>query len=83
MNTILPTSVRHADIIMRKDGLNPSRNKDGRNVITAHESVMMEMQENVSKEKEITLQWTSLEDRSGRKHGREDVASITCKNVFA
>ena len=33
------------------------------------------MQENVSQEKEVTLHWTSPEDKSDRKHGREEVAS--------
>ena len=45
VNTILPTPVRRADIIMRKDGLNPSRNKEVKNVIAAHESLVMELQE--------------------------------------
>ena len=45
VNTILSTLVRRAGIIMRKDGLNPSRNKEVRNVIAAHESLVMEWQE--------------------------------------
>ena len=45
VNTILSTPVRRADIIMRKDGLNPSRNKEVRKVIAAHESLVMELQE--------------------------------------
>ena len=36
VNMILSTPVRRADIIMRKDGLNPSRNKEVRKIIAAH-----------------------------------------------
>ena len=44
------TPVRRADIIMRKDGLNPSRNKE----VRKDESLVMELQEmSVSK-------WRSL-----------------------
>ena len=43
VNTILPTPVRRVDIIMRKDGLNPSRSKEVRRVIAAHESQLQEM----------------------------------------
>ena len=77
MDTVLPTLVRRADIIMTKDGLNPSRNKEVRKVIAAYDSLASNqvMQENVSQEKEVTLHWTSPEDKSGRKHGREEVAS--------
>ena len=45
LNTILPTPVRRDDIIMRKDGLNPSRSKEVRRVIAAHESLVMELQD--------------------------------------
>ena len=45
VNTIVPTPVRRADIIMRKDGLNPSRSKEVRRFIAAHESLVMELQE--------------------------------------
>ena len=37
VNMILSTPVRRADIIMRKDGLNPSRNKEVTKVIAVHE----------------------------------------------
>ena len=37
VKTILSTPVRRADIIIRKDVLNPSRNKEVRKVIAAHE----------------------------------------------
>ena len=54
VNTILSTPVRRADIIMRKDGLNPSRNKEVRKVIAAHESLVMELQErSVSKRRSL------------------------------
>ena len=45
VNTILSTPVRSVHIIMRKDGLNPSRNKEVRKVIAAHISLVMELQE--------------------------------------
>ena len=45
VNTILTTPVRGANIIMKKDGLNPSRNKEVRKVIAAYESLVMELQE--------------------------------------
>lgn len=41
----MTTLIRRADIIMRKDGLNPSRNKEVRKVLAAHESLVMEMQD--------------------------------------
>ena len=45
VNMILSTPVRRADIIMRKDGLNPSRNKEVTKVVAVHESMVMELQE--------------------------------------
>ena len=36
VNMILSTPVRRAGIIMRKDGLNPSRNKVVKKVIAVH-----------------------------------------------
>lgn len=57
---------------MRKDGLNPSRNKEVRKVLAAHESLVMEMQD--IPVKAVTLHRTSPEEKSGRKHGREEVA---------
>ena len=52
INTILSTPVRRAGIILRKDELNPSRNKEV--LIAAHESLVMEMQEmSVSKRRSL------------------------------
>ena len=51
---ILSTPVRRADIIMRKDGLNPSRNKEVTKVIAVHESMVIELQEmSVSKRRSL------------------------------
>ena len=44
LNTILLMPLRRADIIMRKDGLNTSRNKEVIYVIAAHVSLVMELQ---------------------------------------
>ena len=48
VNMILSTPVRGAYIIMRKGGLNRSRNKEVTNVIAVHESMVMELQKNVT-----------------------------------
>ena len=54
VNMILSTPVRRADIIMRKDGLNLSRNKEVTKVIAVHESMVMELQEmSVSKRRPL------------------------------
>ena len=54
VNMILTTPVRRADIIMRKDRLNPSRNKKVTKVIAVHESMVMELQEmSVSKRRSL------------------------------
>ena len=54
VNMILSTPVGRADIIMRKDGLNPSRNKEVTKVIAVHESLVMELQEmSVSKRRSL------------------------------
>ena len=54
VNMILTTPVRRADIKMRKDGLNPSRNKEVTKAIAVHESMVMELQEvSVSKRRSL------------------------------
>ena len=54
VNMILSTPVRRADILMRKDGLNPSRNKEVTKVIAVHESMVIELQEmSVSKRRSL------------------------------
>ena len=54
VNMILTTPVRRADIIMRKDGFNPSRNKEVTKVVAVHESMVMELQEmSVSKRRSL------------------------------
>ena len=44
VNMILSAPVRRAAIIMRKDGLNHSRNKEVTKVIAVHESMVTELQ---------------------------------------
>ena len=53
-NMILSTPVRRADIIMRKDGLNSSRNKEVTKVIALHGSIVFELQDmSVSKRRSL------------------------------
>ena len=66
VNMILSTPVRRADIIMRKDGLNPSRNKEVTKVIAVHESMVIELQEiSVSKRRSLFIERQLKRIRAG------------------